>query len=155
MIKPEAIIAYILANAPVSHTTLETRAVKKHGMTLAQFDRLMSKVSKHFQISATVKDGEVWYKKRVVRAKAEPKPLILPPYPREDLDLSPFKICFCAMWRADDGEIYNAGIHGHHPQCDAILYPEQWRAQNPHERIRHTIKDNQKTTGGGGVLLEE
>lgn len=141
MISPTAVIAYILEHGPVSHTSLETRAMTKHKLTRAQFDKLMSKVAKHYQISSGVKGDDVWYKKKVSRPKPAVAPPVLPPYPREDLGECPFKICFCAMWRADDDEIYNPAVHGHRPTCDSIKYHALYVSQHP--RIRHLDQDTQ------------
>lgn len=137
----DSVIKYILQNSPVSHSSLEERAVTKHQMTLADFDSLMAKAVKDPRISSSVKGDDVWYKTRSVRPKSENAVDRFirwqkeNPYPREELGESPFKICFCAMWRGDDGEIYNAEIHGHRKDCDAVVYPAQYKLQYAEKRL--------------------
>jgi hypothetical protein len=131
MIKPNTVIKYIIDNEPVSYTSLEYRAVKKHKMTLQQFDKLMSQVAKHYQITASIKDGDVWYKKKKSRPKAISQAEKMRdfwkqnPYPYTDLGVSPFKVCYCHMMLEEDAEFK------HRPDCDAVLYPEEYEAQNP------------------------
>lgn len=130
----EKVIKYILNNGPVSHTTLEASARKK-GLTLTEFDKVMTRVAKHFQISATVRGDDVWYQAKKSRPRTPQAPLVMPPYPREELGECPFKICFCAMWRTDDDEIFDPDKHGHRPDCDAVLYSELYKRQNLIRRV--------------------
>jgi len=135
--KPEAIIAYILKNAPVSHSSLQYRATTTHHLSITQFDKLMDKVHRHYQIKMAVKGNDVWYSQKIQKPSTVSPAERLKiwreanPYPVDDLGESPFKVCMCALWRAEDDEIYDSTKHGHLPHCDSLLFPEEYLRQNP------------------------
>jgi len=153
----EAIIKYIIINSPVAHFLLEQRATTKHNLSLADFDKLMDQVSRDKRISVSVKGDDVWYKARTIKPPRE-NPVEAfyrwqkeNPYPREELGESPFKICFCAMWRTDDDEIFNEEKHEHRPDCDSLLFPEEYKKQNV--RKRNPIKNSETSASQGDILL--
>jgi hypothetical protein len=122
---------YVLANSPQTYEQLTARAVDKKWYTEARWTKIIDALSKHPQISVKVTDDlEVIFRQKQQRAtRPKAKPPQLPPYPRKKLGVSPFKVCFCAIWRADDREIYDAEKHGHRPTCDAVVYADEWQSQ--------------------------
>lgn len=60
----------------------------------------------------------------------------LPPYPREVLGESPFKICSCGQWHA-----HWKPDMGHFDTCEAVVSPDAYRAQNPFDRYADLLID--------------
>lgn len=67
MARKEGIIAYILANAPQTHTALQNRAQTHEWYTEVSFDTLMAMVASDGRISASVRDGEPVYFRKTRR----------------------------------------------------------------------------------------
>jgi len=107
-------------------------------MSLAQFDKLMVTVGKHYQISASVKGGDVWYKERSVRPKQEsPVERFLRwskenKYPEDPYKDEPeiFLLCHCHLFRTPEGEIFDPERDGHNIKCPAVTEPEEFLLQN-------------------------
>ncbi len=134
----KGIVEYIHQNSPQTYTSLHTRAMTKKWYTRDLFDNLIIKVTKHPQISSTVKGTEVYFKQKVTRPKHTPQTTKLPPYPTVDFNIDdcPFKVCMCAIWRTDDDdEIYNPEIHDHLPTCDSVRFSDEYKTQYVTSRL--------------------
>lgn len=136
------IAEYILANEPVTLDALEERARGHAWYSINEFDAILLLLKKDTRISATlVKDGIIYKKKReYVSPLAAERDRVQKwnddHYPREELGPSPFKICFCMMWRTEEeSDVWREGDK-HLSTCDAVLFPEEWREQN---LIRKTL----------------
>lgn len=135
---------FVIENEQVGIEVLEERAVKQHNISFNDFDAILMLIKKRGILSATLTTSGIIYKKK----KEYISPLLAerergvrwlrtnyPANPYEGQE-SPFKICCCAIWRADDGDIYNEEKHGHRDGCDALVYPEEFLKQNPYGRKR-------------------
>lgn len=131
------IAEYILANGPVSLDALEARAKGHAWYTWNEFDAILLLLKKDTRISATLtKEGVIYKKKKeyvspLLAERERVQEWVKTHYPRDevDIDACPFKVCFCAIWRAEDGDIYNPEKHGHRPDCDSVRFPEMYTEQ--------------------------
>lgn len=135
------IAEYILKNEPVTLEQLEERAKGHDWFTWNEFDAILMLLKKDTRISATLTTTGIIYKKKkeyvspLIAERLRIAEYLRNNYPETDINYedSPFKCCFCSLWRTPEGEIYDAEKHGHHDHCDAILFPELFNQQN----IRH------------------
>jgi len=67
-----AIVKYIIQHGPVTHTAIETRAQSMSWYTMDRFDKVIETIHRHPQISSSVRDDDVYYKKKATRA-SKPK----------------------------------------------------------------------------------
>lgn len=157
------IITYILANEPVTLDQLEERAKTKDWYSFNEFDAILMLVKKDSRVSATLtKEGVIYKKKKeyvspLVAERARVAKWLRESYPPDPYEgqESPFKCCFCAMFRADDGEIYDEDKHGHRDSCDAVKYPEEYLKQNPHKSVLNGRKRKQDPTPNTEVATPE
>lgn len=64
-----AIAGYIIENGPITHSSLEARARTFNWYTMDRFDKVIETIHRHPQISTSVKDDDVYYKKKVSRPR--------------------------------------------------------------------------------------
>jgi len=64
-----AIVGYIIDNGPVSHSSLQDRAQSFNWYTMDRFDKVIETIHRHPQISTSVKDDDVYYKKKISRPR--------------------------------------------------------------------------------------
>jgi hypothetical protein len=131
------IAAYILANEPVTLDALEARAKGHAWYTWNEFDAVLMLLKKDTRISATLTTEGIIYKKKkeyvspLAAERDRVQAWVKNHYPRDevDMDACPFKVCFCAFFRAEDGDIYDSEKHGHRPGCDALRFPDLYNEQ--------------------------
>jgi hypothetical protein len=164
-----AIAEYIIKNGPVTHTELEARAQTFTWYTLARFDIVMETIHRHPQISTSVRDDDVYYKKKVSRPRKAPSTSHLDwinkpgNYPRmdemagihavfEEYD----KSCSCSMWCSREQLIDLKKEKKHYHMCnlDPVRAERISNLYNTYYgRESDPDKDNQKTPEQGSLLL--
>lgn len=145
----DKIITFIVANSPTTLDVIEARAKEKDWYTWQDFDAILLLIKKDSRVTATVtSDGSnVIYKKRVARTtvsladkRAETAKVLMESYPIDPYtgELSPFKVCSCALfhthWQSD---------FGHFERCDAIVFSDEYRSQNPWDRTAGKALDQE------------
>ena len=163
-----AVAGYIMDNGPVSHSALQDRAMSFNWYTMDRFDKVIETIHRHPQISTSVKDDDVYYKKKISRPRKAPAISHLSwsknNYPESDemMGIHPVfeemdKACSCVHHLSREAMLEYKERGEHHRFCNrhpdripiiSNLYNKYYgRESDPDE-------NNQTAPEQGGLLLE-
>jgi len=164
-----AVVKHIIENGTVTHTSLQFRAQMMSWYTVDRFDKVIETIHRHPQITSSVRGDDVYYKKKITRARQSISTSYLDwknepgNYPRSE-EMSGIhavfeagdKMCNCVYHLSRDEMIEYRKRKQHHRYCNKDperatviknLYNKHYgRESDPDE-------DNERAPEQGSLLL--
>ena len=165
-----AVVKYIIENAPVTHTSLQSRAQKMSWYTMDRFDKVIETIHRHPQITSSVRGDDVYYKKKITRARQAMSTSHLDwknqpgNYPQSDemTGIHPVfedgdKMCSCIHHLSRDEMMEYKKRKAHHRYCNkdperALVIRNLYNIY--YGRESDPDEDNKRTPKQGSLLLE-